>query len=67
MSKNTYCIERLRRKLKRCRERLESMEKLHTGHEADFTYHGGFALGYLRAQVSEIEDFIDLLESINDE
>ena len=55
-------IERLKRKLKRCKDQASELEKKHSGNEQEYTYHGGFSLGYLRAQITEIEDFIDHIE-----
>lgn len=55
-------IKRLKRKLKRCREQALELEAKHSGNEQNYTYHGGFSLGYLEAQINEIEDFIDQAE-----
>lgn len=44
---NERYIERLKRKLERCREQALELEAKHSGNEQNYTYHGGFSLGYL--------------------
>jgi hypothetical protein len=56
-------IKRLERRLIRMKERIYRIEKIHKGNEQNFTYHGGFNLGYLRGRVCELEDILD---DIND-
>jgi hypothetical protein len=51
------------RQLKRLSARSEEVEKKHKGKEAEYTYHGGFTLGYLQGQVSILEEIVaDLSE-----
>lgn len=56
-------IYSLKRKLARLTARKNQLEARHKGNEEKFTYHGGFDLGYLKGQITELEDFIDYLHS----
>jgi hypothetical protein len=62
-------IEVMKKNAKRKLARFEKMKKelddKHGGNEEKFTYHGGFDLGYVTGQISELENHIedlDLLE-----
>jgi hypothetical protein len=62
-------IEVMKKNAKRKLDRFEKMKKelddKHGGNEEKFTYHGGFDLGYVTGQISELENHIedlDLLE-----
>ena len=54
-------IERLEHRLKRLIEMRDKLELEHKGNEGKYTYHGGFGLGYVKGQISILEDFIDYL------
>lgn len=56
---NQDYINKLKRRLDRCKSRAESLNLLHTGNEANYTYHGGWSLGYLQGQIKELEDLLD--------
>ena len=55
-------IARLKRRLERLNEKKEEMESRHKGNEQNYTYHGGFDLGYLKGKIDEIENTIEELE-----
>ena len=55
-------ITKLKRKLARLIEQKDEMESKHQGNEQKFTYWGGWNLGYVRGQISILEDVIDDLE-----
>tara|TARA_R110000868_G_scaffold20396_3_gene86379 strand:+ start:1321 stop:1494 length:174 start_codon:yes stop_codon:yes gene_type:complete len=46
------------RQLSRLREMVLKLEEKHTGKEMNYTYHGGFSLGYLKGQVSILEEIV---------
>lgn len=46
------------RQLKRLKERLKVLENKHVGNEDKYTYHGGFTLGYLKGQISILEEIV---------
>jgi len=52
-------IEKIKHRLERLTERKEVLEAKHKGNEEKYTYHGGFDLGYLKGQISILEDMID--------
>jgi hypothetical protein len=52
------------RQLKRLTKRCKAIEKKHSGNEADYTYYGGFDLGYLQGQISILEEIVS---DINDQ
>ena len=56
--------QRLEHRLKRLTARMNEIEARHQGNEQNFTYHGGFDLGYLKGQIAEIEDFLDDLDDL---
>ena len=51
--------KKLQHKLLRLVERKDEIEIKHKGNEQNYTYHGGFDLGYLKGQMTEIENMID--------
>ena len=55
-------ITKLERRLKRLTDRKDEMELRHHGNEQNYTYHGGFDLGYLKGKIDEIQNTIDELE-----
>lgn len=55
----------LERKLIRLKERKNNIEKEHKGNELNYTYWGGYNLGYLKGQINEIENIIDELKENN--
>ena len=52
-------INKLKYRLARLIERRNVIELLHKGREQEYTYHGGFALGYLKGQIRELEDLVE--------
>ena len=50
---------KLERRLARLSKKMDTMEELHSGNEQDYTYHGGFSLGYLKGQLDQLEEHID--------
>lgn len=51
------------RQLQRLKARLVELEARHKGNELDFTYWGGFDMGYVKGQINILEDiFHDELE-----
>lgn len=54
-------LEKLEHRLKRLTELKDKLEAKHKDNEQNFTYHGGFDLGYLKGQISVLEDFIEFL------
>lgn len=59
-----YYINKLKRRLNRCKIKAELLREEHSGNEMNYTYHGGWSLGYLMGQIRELEDFIDDLEEV---
>jgi hypothetical protein len=57
-------LNRLKYRLERLNKQKNELESKHKGNEQNYTYHGGFDLGYLKGKISEIEDFIDDLENL---
>jgi len=55
-------IENLKKRLERLKSKKEELSKTHVGHEHDFTYHGGWEMGYLDGKIYEVENLIDALE-----
>lgn len=49
----------LKRRLERLVERKNLLEAEHKGNELNFTYWGGFSLGYLKGQINELENMIE--------
>lgn len=55
-------IKKLKRRLARLIEKKEALEKLHVGKEENFTYWGGYELGYIKGKIDEIEGILEILE-----
>lgn len=55
-------LKRLAHRLKRLQDRRSNLESLHSGNENTLTYWEGFDLGYVKAQIRELEDFIEIFE-----
>lgn len=55
-------IKKLKRRLARLIEKKEVLEKLHVGNEQNFTYWGGYELGYIKGKIDEIEGILEILE-----
>ena len=60
-------IDRLKRKVARWRDLANQLEQKHKGNERDYTYHGGYSLGFLHGQISAIENLLDCVEEGWDE
>lgn len=48
-----------KRQLKRLKEREKKFYDKHKGNESNYTYHGGFDLGYIKGQISVLEEIIE--------
>jgi hypothetical protein len=58
-------IKNTNRQIARLTVMKDEMELKHRGKEqTDYTYHGGFSLGYLTGQITEMENFVDDLKLI---
>lgn len=51
--------KKLHRQLQRLTKQKEQLESKHVGNEQNFTYHGGFSLGYIKGQISILENLLD--------
>lgn len=56
-------IEELKRRLQRLIEQRDKLLEQHKGNELNFTYWGGYELGYVKGKINEIENILDDLES----
>lgn len=54
-------VVRLKRRLNRLIEHRDKLLSQHNGNELNFTYWGGYELGYLKGKINEIEDILDEL------
>ena len=54
---NTHKEELIRR-LARLTKQHDELVKKHDGNEEKFTYWGGYAMGYLRGKIGEIEKIL---------
>lgn len=52
-------IDNLKRRLDRLKAQQATLEEHHAGRELQFTYWGGYSLGYIKGKIAELEDFID--------
>ena len=55
----------LKRRLERLNKKVEVLESKHRGKGENFTYHGGYDLGYLKGKIGEIEEQIDIEEDLS--
>lgn len=58
--------EKLIRQLTRLIDRKRDLESKHKGNEEKFTYWGGHDYGYVKGQIREIENTVDLLEELEE-
>ena len=65
VASNPLNIEKLKRRLMRFTIQKDAIEPDHKGKESQYTYHGGFSLGYLKGKISEIERVIDEIETVD--
>ena len=49
----------LKRRLARLTKQHDELVIKHNGNEGKFTYWGGYAMGYLRGKIGEIEKILD--------
>jgi hypothetical protein len=56
-------VNKLKRRLARLIERRDSLLKEHKGKELNYTYWGGYSLGYIKGRITEIEDILDELNT----
>lgn len=54
-------IEKLIRRLNRLKQQQEELELKHKGNELQYTYWGGYNLGYIKGKISEIENILEIL------
>lgn len=59
---NKEYLNRLKHRLNRLIERRDKLRLIHEGNELNFTYWGGYELGYVKGQINEIEEFIFMYE-----
>jgi hypothetical protein len=64
MEKNEL-IKTYARRLARQKAKLEELEKKHIGNELNFTYWGGYEMGYTKGKISELEEAISSLEELS--
>jgi len=58
-------LEKLQRRITRLKKQREELKTKHVGHEREYTYYGGYALGHIEGRISVIEDLIDdILETL---
>jgi hypothetical protein len=60
-------IAKSKRKLERHKARRDMLLKEHNGNEMNFTYWGGYELGYVKGKISLLEGLIDDLEELQNE
>ena len=53
---------KLKRRLNRLIVQRDELLKKHKGNEINFTYWGGYELGYIKGKICEIEDIIDEID-----
>jgi len=56
--------DRVARRLERLNSLKDKIENRHSGREIWFTYHAGWDLGYLKGQISILEEMEDLLNDL---
>lgn len=54
-------IEKVKRRLDKLRKRRDEMAQQHNGREQEYTYHGGYSLGYLEGRISAFESVLDTI------
>ena len=57
-------IEELERRLRRLETRQKTLRIHVEGNEDKFTFYKGYSLGYVEGKIAEIENLIDLLQSL---
>ena len=57
-------MEKLKRRLQRATETLDTLRAAHTGKEQNFTYWGGWEVGYYTAKVVMLEEMIEAQEEL---
>ena len=55
-------IEELKRRLERLIKQRDKLLEQHNGNELNFTYWGGYELGYVKGKINEIENILDIIE-----
>mgnify|MGYP004701310355 CR=1 FL=1 len=55
-------LKSLKRRLTRLQLQRDKLIAEHKNKEQNFTYWGGYSLGYTKGKIAEIEDIIDILE-----
>ena len=63
MKTNDEIYEKIERRLSRLVEKRETLLRLHQGKEQKFTYWAGYELGYIKGQISILEDNLDTIKS----
>lgn len=59
--------DKLKSRLKRWHGKAELLSTGSRGKEVDFTFWGGYSLGFIEGKIAEIEDMLDILEEDWDE
>jgi len=57
---------KLERRLKRLQGMRDELKNKHCGNEENYTYYGGYDLGYLEGKIAVLEEWLDELEEIED-
>ena len=57
-------ISKLERRLKRLSKQRDVLLKIHSGNEHNYTYWGGYELGYIKGKIDEIENILDILNEL---
>lgn len=63
--KDVNMISTLKRRIERFEKMVEEKLQKEQGNEINFTYWGGFNLGYLKGKITVLEEFLDYLELDN--
>lgn len=52
----------VKKKITKLELKIKELQQKHYGNEQQYTYHGGWDLGYLQGKLAGIELILDLLE-----
>ncbi len=58
--------ESLKRRLQRLQKMRDEIKAKHKGNELNYTYWGGYNLGYLEGTITAIENIIDEFETFKE-
>ena len=51
--------KRILHRVQRCKIKVKELESKHKGNEQNYTYHGGFSLGYEKGKLEILEELLD--------